>query len=660
MNYLSEKGSSLLVVLLLSLILTILGLSILGAAINNVKRTEIRELEVETTASGKMVMSEVLAKLQYNLAPGKSATDPAEEIKTILHTNDIPYGTLYNERLDDIITATENFFNVSSDIKVKFCNLSSIIPEAGCEDYKDEITNYIKISNIGSFNDSNFTRIYKIIVEFTNREDNNPTVKRTLTENVILSPTPSFFNYAVGSNERLTINGSPDIVGNVYTPIIQTNEAAGFILDDGSINPRIRYTQAFDGPSIFGTLFANDYQLNADFFDGSYSEVVEDKIIDGRPTLKPTGKDFVDMKFDETFQRKVTDDIFGRNLIFDDEVSNINDVINDLNSRFLSNPFYTALSKTGKFHLTDEISAPDPDTDDEITFNEYERKIREDLHSRLIKCTTCTENFYLIENDFDSKPLNIPSDHNPKYLYFTNIVTTNGEITSINSEGTLELSESVDLNGGWLIVNGDLKIVSGDEDTPVNIKGNILVTGDFTVLGKCDSKVPETSCDKKNMINFKSTVYAKKKGTIYNTNIGGIDDGGLVLLSKERLLISRINEYEDVGEKKESIIDKINDTPRIKPGLKAFFYTEDKATLYGVGSKMYIEGGVFARKSLVINAARGSVEKDTPLSSIAKENPEYRGSRFFVEYDPRVITSQLNALPRVDRLQMIPDHLFIK
>lgn len=671
----NEKGSSLILVLIVSLIFTILGLSIIAATVNNVKRTEIRELEVSTTITGKRLMSETLANLQNNLIPGKGAPHLqiyTEEIKKILLEKDSPKGTDYNLFLSQLITETENSINSTPGIegKVKIIDLSDFDHISAEE--KEEFKKYINVpeDKIEKFKEDNFTRIFKIEVEYSSSETNNPTIKRTLIQNVILSPTPSFFNYALGaygkeidsdadiSNNALVINGSPDIIGSVFAPNIQTNAEASYELSSGGGS-----TQPFDGPSIYGTLFINDADLNVDFFKGSYKEVVEDQLISGVPTIKPTGNDdyFIDMNFNETFNRKVKDTI-GFDRIEDVTDTTLKKMCSsDINS---DDYYFTALQKLGFFNSpdsTDEIISPDPGTRESDLYQQYNSIVTSNINSP-IKCTNSTKEIYLLEKDFmDQQPFSYGADD---ILYYTDIETKNGGTDFDINKSTLVLDDDLELGDGWLIVNGNLKIITGTDEnlnSPVEIEGNILVTGDFIVEGKCDTTTGET-CDYNNMIKFNSTVYAQGRGIIYNTNISGLDDGGLVLMSKgnlsmakDALLITRINEFKSAGSEKESLINKINGTP----DLKAFFYTENEATLYGVGSKMIIEGGIFARKSLTINAIRGDASLDS-LSSSGRKDPEYRSSRFFVEYDPKVVTDQLNALPRIDRLQMIPDSLFIK
>ncbi|KYD30873.1 hypothetical protein B4110_2827 [Parageobacillus toebii] len=219
-------------------------------------------------------------------------------------------------------------------------------------------------------------------------------------------------------------------------------------------------------------------------------------------------------------------------------------------------------------------------------------------------------------------------------------------------QGELDLQDK--WQDKWLIVNGDL-FLGNSVNTPTKVRGNIIVLGNLTISGD---------------IELDSTIYVfgrldspnvPGRTLIYNANIAGWDDKEVVLLSKGRLEIARINEFE-------------NNLSLEPPNLKGYFYTESNATVYAVGSYINIEGGLFARgdtsstapdfdvSGLVINAYRGAAEKQggsiifTPPSSLDHKEE----SRFVIRHDPSVFINRGKGLPFVKKLSLVVDKLIVK
>lgn len=682
----NEKGSSLLLVLLITIIFSILGLTIIGAAVNNAKRTEIRELEVETTLNSKQLMSVILAQLQSGLNDST--------INSILKDNDEPT-TSYDTRIN-VITggidceANRNLLNdlsfdcSSADRPIKIEPLTDL-----------EYTNYIDVSNISEITDfktNNFTRIYKITISYSNSEATGPTITRALTQNIILSPTPSFLNYAIGAygktesgaditGNALVINGSPDIIGDVFAPTLELNSRANFINPD-NLEAEDK-SLAFYGPAIYGTLFTtklinnretteSSALLKAPFFEGTYEEKNTDDFT-GIPGLKPIDQNFVDIDFSETFELKrqealeTVDESIDE--ISDDDIINVckdDPLFNELlktNGLVENNPTSTSginfeIIANADKEITDTLT--DPTKNDEY----YER-----IRNPKFKCN---EKFFLIEESmldtYDGYEDNLFEDvrDTVSTIYFTNIDNNSAGQPILKSDNKFTIDKDLILKSGndkgWLFVNGNLEINGSDDPShPLTIKGNIIVNGDLAIKSNNPS-------GNEQYLQFDATVYVIGESTIENVNISGAKDNNgdpdekrkqLVLLSNGNLKIVRINDFENVSSEKK-LVKRINEPPN----LKAFFYTNKDATLYGVGSLFEIEGGVFARQKLTINAIRwdydSSKDIDDALAASSNPNPENeKNSRFYVEYDKDVITDQLSSLPRVNRLQVIPDHLFI-
>ncbi|KEF39460.1 hypothetical protein M670_01228 [Schinkia azotoformans MEV2011] len=644
----NEKGYTLVVVLLACMMLSLLGVTILGAAVNNVKRTEIRELDIETTADGKVLMSEILAKLQLNLDPNEPTSIAAKNISdNMLKISDTPPSTYNSVLYNNIIRETECFFNTKLSYNCSAADRPIKITELTDTEYGE----YLDTTSISTFKNSNYTRIYKISIAQSSTESNNPIITRDLSQNVIISPTPSFLQYAVGSND-LNINGSPDIVGNVYARNLTLYSKAKYKVASAD-----KETREFYGPSIFGTLYTSNvnnnrtsYPSDEPFFEGIFVEK-DTEGISGRPNIQPLPNNFVDVNFDETFAIKLGE----ANVPINPALACPND------------DFYKALINTDGLVENNPSATGSPSDLDDIL--EAELKIRgtntADDRYRNPKFT-CSNNVYMIEESMldtyqgytDKIIDNTDIQDTTNTLLFTNIDKDSSGNLIFDNTKTYTLNENLILKNpanekGWFVVDGDL-IIEGSTGTPLEIKANILVNGNLVI------KSPSgTSPSNPAIVAFDATVYVNGNSTIDNVNIVGADDKQLVLLSKDELNIVRINEFDDPLLEK-SLVTKIN-TP---PNLKAFFYTDNAATLYGVGSLFDIEGGLFARNKLTINAIRhiyNSKDISEAETAASTSNPDNEpNSRFYVEYDKKVITDQLAALPRVDRLQVIVDNLTIR
>jgi hypothetical protein len=232
------------------------------------------------------------------------------------------------------------------------------------------------------------------------------------------------------------------------------------------------------------------------------------------------------------------------------------------------------------------------------------------------------------------------------------IVTDDLTITSINNN-------PITLNGNIVVV-GNLEFNA--YNVPIFHRGTITVLGNLRING---NDVLFNSTDN-NTVYFDSTIYNWKESFISNINIKGRDDKQLVLLSRDNITITRINDlysytnqYENSSSLEEIMTDSfLNNT--VSP-LDAYFYTEKKAELYGVGSLFYINGGVFAKESLEVNAVRGNIEEVNEVLSIPDALAQNgRKTRFQVIHDPNVLLDQLSRLPLSEKLRVIVDETTIE
>ncbi|RZT21577.1 hypothetical protein [Fictibacillus sp. BK138] len=165
------------------------------------------------------------------------------------------------------------------------------------------------------------------------------------------------------------------------------------------------------------------------------------------------------------------------------------------------------------------------------------------------------------------------------------------------------------------------------------IDGPIFIDGDLTIWGA--------------NVKFNSTIYVTGKTTIRYSRLQGTTDSNrveksLVLFGSDSILIANNNVF--------------GDNPNI---IRGFFYSEELLEIYGVGSNVEIQGGVFGRK-IVLNATRGKVtpgsgyddERTNGLYNFQSNQTQISPSksRLRIIYNPELIKNPPEGLPKVKDL----------
>ena len=196
----------------------------------------------------------------------------------------------------------------------------------------------------------------------------------------------------------------------------------------------------------------------------------------------------------------------------------------------------------------------------------------------------------------------------------------------------LETDELVLGDDDWLIINGNADFESEGEGN-LTIKGNILITGDVNIAGN---------------LELASVMYSLGDNAVLNNaDINGHMDSNnsnptFIFLTDGNLEIAKINKFDS-----SSIETNV---------ISGFIYTTKQAEMYGVGSLIRMDGGVFSEGDLVLNGFRGEAAEgssDLKLSSIE----DYTASRFRVKNNKQLFLDQMHALPRVDKLSTLTDRI---
>lgn len=184
-----------------------------------------------------------------------------------------------------------------------------------------------------------------------------------------------------------------------------------------------------------------------------------------------------------------------------------------------------------------------------------------------------------------------------------------------------------------LIIDGNLTISSLNPITqPLEIKRPIVVLGDLLIRGN---------------VSFATTIFSTGSSRLDDANIQGItsstNQNTLILLSKGTLTINRVNKFS---------------APKTTaPDMNAFLYS-DSSTLnriYSVGSTMNLQGGIFTKGQLEVNAYRGTLDLPearypadvTALTNLmnTKKSADAVQSRLRLKYDASVLKNPTSMLP---------------
>ncbi|WP_406686688.1 polymer-forming cytoskeletal protein [Rossellomorea vietnamensis] len=623
----NQRGNALLTVLITSLVMVTIGMAIMSSTIGGAKRTEVRETDIDITYEGLKAVEEISAKLVFQLQPTKQL-----EINQLTPVN-------INSKVRDFIQ-TEILPSYQSSDTIKCITVvdvsgtqASNLLGAHCGK-----ANTLQYHTFGlDFIDTNLTRVYEIIVNTENPDSEEGKVEKIVRKRIILSPIPSFLKYTLGSREQLQLNGSPHLVGNVYAHSLGISEDANYQLsnlDDKKVSAPF--------PSIVGDLYTSYDKVNYDHLKS---------LVDTRqfyphlptPDIKQDSQ-FTDISFDQTYSEEVGKVLDSLGLSLDQALTKAN-IRNTITANYLSNSpiFFPLVNGILSENVQGTVKA-----DQSITV----KGLRHPGVDLIVQ-----GNVNILANST---------------MDIGNIIST-GNVTISNATGEMSIGNIVAAGKVSIEANAPVtlkeNIVSFDDvlfqsqNSTSSIEGNIYSGGNLTIKG--DANDPD---DENDEIEFDSVIYAKGKTSISNLNITGKSSPGhsdqrgqLILLSKGELLVTRMNEfqyYTDEEEKREA--DLLPDaSENIKP-LQAFLYTESNATLYGVGSLFYVNGGVFSKGNLTVNAVRGDVDSMDTIQRDLFSNQEKKLSRFIVHYNKDVLLSKLDDLPKVDSLSLISDEIIVE
>ncbi|MGD6968983.1 hypothetical protein ACQCVP_21420 [Rossellomorea vietnamensis] len=659
----NQRGNTLITVMITSLVVITIGMAVLTASIGGAKRTEVRETDIDITYDGLRLVDEMTADLSTRLVQnnfkieGLSPTDLSSKLTSYFSSQ------ADSAQFNDSISCV----NV---VDVTGANPKYLIPGTENQCLGSGL------ANLDTFNidtSLQLTRVLDFVVTVNTPDGQQGEVNRTVRKRVILSPLPGFLKYAAGAGNQTVLNGSPNIAGNVYGKEIVIDKNAHYQLTSGD-------QEEIETPfsSIFGDIYINssksDYKDVMDYLtaDKFYHQQL--------PQLKNDSQ-FVSVDFDKTFLER------------------INEIRQD--QGFAKTPAIQNLSQQLEQSIKGQYTFSESGLPDVLTspLNEagsgLDALLGQDLNNEVN-----TLGYKLIDTSLSST-VAVPGDliisSISSALTFSGKIIADGDIYIIGNK-TITLND--------IIATGDIHLINLDGD--INVEGNILSAGEVNIQTNNgfsfnnDTETPgymlagksltiesldsqstiignlvagenlliqgnsnETDRPEDDVVLFDSVIYSGGEAFISNLNILGSEDDDiqkqLILLSGKNLTMTRMNEYKNFVPSDEDINyeGKISDET-VQP-LKAFFYTNQKAELYGVGSLFHIDGGVFANDTLEINAIRGDINsiQDADLYS-TKIDQDNHYSRFNINYNRDILLQKIDALPKTEFLSLFSDEVSVQ
>ncbi|MNB81221.1 hypothetical protein D3C75_279950 [compost metagenome] len=446
-------------------------------------------------------------------------------------------------------------------------------------------------------------------------------VTRQLQQQLIIDANPDFLKYALGSEGDVIINGAPLIQGNLYAGGELKIRDLAYYKYMGSPTREASTVYPVVSPIVKGDDYGQVYVQSLNSIQYASGSGNYDNIATGNSSgTAVTQDDIINSNLKDVLGLELssnsTDPVYPLDKInikkqqkfvqIDVEESFIDKLVeatgtNDrelLKEYFIDNDPNTTFTYPGNFNILHNEPRPIPPADTEAPdyedkFDEYESSLQDYLDN-LAKLYTLNTHAVLEDN-----------------------LVVNG----IDYEDVL-FSEQAKEDSKWLIIKGNLIINNETSADTINVLGNILVTGDVIIKGR---------------VNFNSTMFVLGKATIDDAIIHGLSNKQLVLISQKDMLVNRVDKFSS----------------QVPDRMDAFLYTEGQATLYGVGTTLSINGGVFSKGTLTINAVVGEVFEPTSASSATPllfNGGDYR--RLQIKYDKSIYEAQKAGLPRVNQVNV--------
>jgi hypothetical protein len=429
----------------------------------------------------------------------------------------------------------------------------------------------------------------------------------TAQKTIYLSMMPSFLFFALGSNTDINLNGGAYIDGNVY---VNNNLYLANTANYIQYNDRLSINTAFSTLSPNSTIFFSDNNnILACISEHANCFIVEDN-------------NFIKNSF-------YVEDI---NVVFENQTPI---------TRKYPNNFLTVEFNDAFLYYIEEIIT----TDNINNYGELNIDNITDIITRM------RIDDIIDEYDYASMTKSTLIDEN---CVITNDNTANPQGWKV-IKGAINFPNQEMDNQPWIIVDGDLEIRNYNNNDVLNINANFLVNGDVSITG---------------YVTLNSTIYALGEGIIQNAsiNVNSTSDEQLVLLTREKIKFSQINEFVDA----DSITEDDNKQITIQPTIKGYFYTDSVVEIYTINSYLTIEGSIFSNnrdnqfitnsdaKGMLINSYQGDVNENDDGSFNFNPTYSFKNNRFAIKHSTKILSEQPKGLPLTKQFNFLFEKTKIK
>ncbi|PGT88156.1 MULTISPECIES: hypothetical protein [Bacillaceae] len=503
----NEKGQALLTVLLVSLIFTVLGLTIVAASINSNQRTGVRIDDIELTAEATRTLNEAIAVFSQKVSSNINLSEP-----------NLLSGKLDNELLLEIRTDLTNKFSENLEI----------------EDITDN-------GEFGAINKSkHLTRIFRF--SYTNENtDGRAKIIKKVSRIVYLAPTPSFLKYAIGSGPegKLYLNGATEIVGDLHSGFIFTDDLAWFTDTDDSLRrsnetllPRILPNNDQTGGNIF-------YREEINNLTDSPSIIknINDHFDEPKPTIIKDTADFISVNFESTLAQ-IFNDIIG-------------------NSKFTASDFTSTYSMTNAVNeLKNDSLVQQIDYCEETSPQGAQRAQAYIYNSNIIQGNSCNHflenSWFIIDGD-----LQIPRDTEiPGNIIVTgNLIIQGNEFDNsqpdkleVEEDDNIYFNSTIYVMGKTSITNTNIKRLNNAQSS----KLLLLTKGNLSIY-----RINEFNTNNKDIEPLDAFFYTDSEADLYGVASLFKINGGLFANKKLTVNAIRQNSFSKTTNDLKSVIDPV-------------------------------------------------------------------------------------------------------
>ncbi|MGX1899966.1 hypothetical protein ACT3HK_01210 [Thermolongibacillus altinsuensis] len=379
----NEKGYSLVFVLLTVTIFFILGLTILSVSIYQAKFTQVRIEDVESLHEAVKAIEETIAELKVKVENLDLSTP---------------------SQLDNDLGSAQSGF------------IKDLMDRHGVS--IEDMTKENKIER-----NKLFTRVYVISKRYGNK---------TVSRQVIITNTPSFLKYAIGSREDVTLNGGSYIDGNIYAEKnFYVTNVANYIYNSQKYSEPTSFPTTSETSVLFvgGNRYACDHGNGAkecysisppEFNKNLLHFTINDTTLPFQykgPLVQKEREEFIDVNFDFTFKDKL-------------------------------------LSAAG-------IESFNPNPEIQTQYSSLIKLSIPDLLDALKKSFTSINNIQDLPTAIDSGKSILLEGYESPYLDLNDLTLNENQ---------------------WLIINGDV-FLENSGTSQLQIKGNLLIYGNLYIRG---------------------------------------------------------------------------------------------------------------------------------------------------------------------------------